>query len=561
MATAALTTYEVPDSQAHAAAIRAGVSILDIFDASPWFRTGSDWTPWRAFLAALYGLPMTKAETAIFRRCTGRTVAPTAKHREGWLVCGRRSRKTAISSLVGVYEGAYRDHSRYLAPGERAIIPMVAKNKADAQQLHDYVLAIFRAGLTWMLKLPVTGEAKVESIALVNQCDYMIRPASISAMRSRSVPLALFDEIAFWPGEGYADPDKTLVDSVKPGQSEVPDPLLLGLSSPYGRRGVLWDRYVSHYGEDNPRVLVWKAPTLYMNGPVEIRDEAWAWNDRLIRSKHDRGEVGEYIAWLDTKIAKATDTARWNIVAEVKSAYEDDPVSASSEYGAEFRADAVALIAIEDLQPCIDVGVTVRAPQDGVAYVGFVDPSGGRKDSFGLSIAHWDGRVLQDYVREWVPPFDFDQVVNEAGAILTRYGLTQVHGDAWGNDATEAHFRRVGVLYHVSDRTRSELYRDLLPLVTSGKVRLLDNERQKTQLLGLERSPGQGREKIDHRPNQHDDVANACAGACTLADKFRRPARAFKHPVVDPQEQLREKLRKWAKPTKNRAVWGGSRKA
>jgi hypothetical protein len=34
--------------------------------------------------------------------------------------------------------------------------------------------------------------------------------------------------------------------------------LLLALSSPYARKGVLWDAHRKHYGKDNDRVLVWQ---------------------------------------------------------------------------------------------------------------------------------------------------------------------------------------------------------------------------------------------------------------------------------------------------------------
>src|SRR5688572_18277183 len=61
-----------------AAAAKQGLfTILDLFDALPWFKKKADWVAWRAFLAASFGLPMTEEEFAIFRECTGRTKAPT----------------------------------------------------------------------------------------------------------------------------------------------------------------------------------------------------------------------------------------------------------------------------------------------------------------------------------------------------------------------------------------------------------------------------------------------------------------------------------------------------
>ncbi|MCA6112484.1 hypothetical protein [Bradyrhizobium cenepequi] len=64
------------------------------------------------------------------------------------------------------------------------------------------------------------------------------------------------------------------------------------------------------------------------------------------------------------------------------------------------------------------------------------------------------------------------------------------------------------------DRSRSELYLDLLPQIMSRQVQLLDNDRLITQLVSLERRTSRGgRDIVDHPPGGHDDIANAAAGA------------------------------------------------
>ena len=65
-------------------------------------------------------------------------------------------------------------------------------------------------------------------------------------------------------------------------------------------------------------------------------------------------------------------------------------------------------------------------------------------------------------------------------------------------------------------RVKTDIYRDFLPLLTSGRVELLDLPRLISQLCGLERSTGRGRDRIDHPPNQHDDVINSVAGAALM---------------------------------------------
>jgi hypothetical protein len=84
---------------------------------------------------------------------------------------------------------------------------------------------------------------------------------------------------------------------------------------------------------------------------------------------------------------------------------------------------------------------------------------------------------------------------------------------------------RCGINYRHSDRDRSAIYNDVLPLFNSGRVRLLDNRRLITQLASLERKTSSaGRDVVDHPRGARDDSANSAAGALVLATtktKFR----------------------------------------
>jgi hypothetical protein len=80
------------------------------------------------------------------------------------------------------------------------------------------------------------------------------------------------------------------------------------------------------------------------------------------------------------------------------------------------------------------------------------------------------------------------------------------------------------VRYAYSERDRSQIYVEALPLLTSGRARLIDNKRLALQFASLERrtSPG-GRDRIDHGLNGHDDLCNAAAGALVEAATGRKP--------------------------------------
>jgi hypothetical protein len=81
------------------------------------------------------------------------------------------------------------------------------------------------------------------------------------------------------------------------------------------------------------------------------------------------------------------------------------------------------------------------------------------------------------------------------------------------------------VRYVTATLNRRELYLETLPVVNAGAVELLDDGKLLRELRGLERRRGlAGRDRVDHRPRDHDDRANAVAGVvATIAEVRSRP--------------------------------------
>jgi hypothetical protein len=245
----------------------------------------------------------------------------------------------------------------------------------------------------------------------------------------------------------------------------------------------MWDAYSRFYGKVDAPALVWKAPTLTMNPTVPRR--------------------------------------------VIDEAYERDPANAAAEYGAEFRTDVQSLVTREAVAACIKLGVYERKPDRARRYTAFVDPSGGAADAFTMAVSHREGdTVILDAVRERKPPFSPEAVVEEYSDFLKTYRITKVRGDRYAGEWPREQFRKRGINYEPSEKNRSELYLDMLPLINSGGVDLLDNDRLVTQLLGLERRTSRaGRDSIDHSPGGHDDIANAVAGAIVNVPTTDRTAR------------------------------------
>jgi hypothetical protein len=175
----------------------------------------------------------------------------------------------------------------------------------------------------------------------------------------------------------------------------------------------------------------------------------------------------------------------------------------------------------EKVMDSVNRGLHVRFPEPKVSYFGFVDMSGGSNDDAALGIAHrdkdgvvWLDRIMDQGQR---PPFDPRRAVERFVAVLKEYGVRSIVLDNYAGETFKQDFQRFGISHRVSELSKSEIYEELEPLLNGGRVVLLDNPKLESQLLGLVWRGG----KIDHQNGEHDDWANAGAGAIWLANEHK----------------------------------------
>jgi len=206
----------------------------------------------------------------------------------------------------------------------------------------------------------------------------------------------------------------------------------------------------------------------------------------------------------------------------IDDAYEEDAVAAAAEYGGEFRSDLESFISPEAVERVVVKGRTFLTFEPGYRYVAFCDPAGGSGgDSMTLVIVRLQGiKGVVCRMVEWKPPFSPDDATSEAAEVLKEYGLSSVVGDHYAGDWPKDRFKAHGIRYVKADKTKSDYYQALLPLLNGGRVELLDHKRTIAQLLGLERSTSRlGKDSISHPPGGHDDLINAAAGALVLVSR------------------------------------------
>jgi len=198
---------------------------------------------------------------------------------------------------------------------------------------------------------------------------------------------------------------------------------------------------------------------------------------------------------------------------------ERDPQAARSEWEAEFREDLETAFPLEVIEACIIPGRGMLPPTTDIGYQAFVDPSGGRADAFTLAIGHYhrDGRAIIDCIRAWIPPFSPEAVVGEAKAVLATYRVSRVTGDRYAGEWPREAFSKHGIVYEEAALTKSELYVNLIPALTSTQVELPEDRVLLKELRQLEWRRGRtGKDIIDHPAGVYDDLANAVAGVVYL---------------------------------------------
>lgn len=148
------------------------------------------------------------------------------------------------------------------------------------------------------------------------------------------------------------------------------------------------------------------------------------------------------------------------------------------------------------------------------------DPMGGGHttgDEFTLAGAARDGETTRIVLvkgrgRRGRAPFDLEATVYEYAQDILGYGAREVVGDRYSANWVVESFRRHGITYRPSERSKSELYLELLPLFAAGRIELPPDPELLKQLKLLERRRGaQGKDTIDHPQGAHDDRAAAVA--------------------------------------------------
>ena len=421
------------------------------------FKDPKTWQSWFSFFAALFGLPMTPEQLAIYQQCTGRTDPPTAPASEGWLVCGRRSGKSFAMALAAVYLGCFGNIARICSAVSAPPSWSLLKTEKAARNVFGFIDGLLRGSP--MLERIIQRET-IDTFELRNQVNIEIQTASHRSTRGYAIPAVIADEVSFWPADNSSEPDEEILSALKGGMAQFPNRLLLCGSSPYAKRGALYEAHKRYFGKDEDGVLVWQAATTFINPLIDQ-------------------------AFVDREIAR-------------------DPIKNSAEYGATFHTDVDSFVS-RDAVEAVTVKRRIELPPETRHYLhAFTDPNSGGAGRFPLLIAHMEGGVaVEDLLRGSDNP-NPEAVVAEYAKILRHYGIAVVYSDNHAKGwVTENWSKHGGIEKRPAFGPKTEIYAELLPWLNSRKIQLLDHPKRSAQLIALERSISR---------TGHDDIASAeCA--------------------------------------------------
>ena len=189
-------------------------------------------------------------QRAAFAGIAGGRAPPTRRVKEFWAVVGRRGGKSRTAAATAVHAALLQKHE--LAPGEVGYVLVLSPTTAQAKVVFNYCHGFIQQSP--VLRREIASPPQAE-FGLHNGIIIATHPNSFRSIRGRTLIACIFDESSFWRDETTALPDVECYRAVLPALA-TSHGMLIGISSPYRKLGMLYQKQGEYYGIDDPQVLV-----------------------------------------------------------------------------------------------------------------------------------------------------------------------------------------------------------------------------------------------------------------------------------------------------------------
>jgi hypothetical protein len=435
------------------------------------------WQTWRVALKAAFALPLTPTERKVFAAIAGDRGPPKKRVRELWCVVGRGGGKSRMAAALGDYLALFQKHK--LSPGERGHVLVLAGSVDQARTVFGYSSGFLTESKVLEREVQATTASEIR---LRNGVTLAVHPNSFRSIRGKTIMAAVFDEVAIWRDEVSATPDVEVYTAVLPSLARTGG-MLIGISTPYRKTGLLYAKHRDHFGIDGDDILVVQGPALTFNSTLDV--------------------------------------------AAIAAARAADPAAAPAEWDAEFRADLATFLDDATVDRAINFDRPLElSPREGVIYIAFIDAAAGGADSYTLCIGHKEGdNFVIDVVRGTHGAFDPQVVTKQYAELCRAYGIRKVMGDNYAKDWVAGAWRDNGFEYVRSPKVKSDIYLEALPSFMRGVAHIPNLPRLVRELRLLERQTHRSGKDIVLKPkHEHDDFANVVCGVLWQLDHMARVA-------------------------------------
>jgi hypothetical protein len=157
--------------------------------------------------------------------------------------------------VVGRRGGKDRaDWSSVLVKSERGLVLCIGPDQRQAKITRGYIEGAFDAS---PILAGLISNRTADTIELNNRISIEVRAASFRRLRGVTCVAVIATEAAFWQtDEGSGNPDSEILNAVRPSLATTHGPLII-ITSPYARKGEVWDLYRRHHGpQGDPLILI-----------------------------------------------------------------------------------------------------------------------------------------------------------------------------------------------------------------------------------------------------------------------------------------------------------------
>jgi hypothetical protein len=412
------------------------------------------------------------------------------------LICGRRSGKSMLSAIIAIYCAISTNWKPFLKKTPYATVLIMSHSKDFSDEILEVIRSMIEnsellsrlinkekknTSQTMNLKIPFIKNSVIE----YSRVQIKVAAASSKTTRGVAACAVLCDEACFWgTSEEMKESDTKVIEAVRPAMKQFGEhAMLIKLSSPGAKRGVVYTEYLRHREGTLPAsYAVFKAPTWMMNNLISIQD--------------------------------------------LKEEHELDPDSFDTEYRSNFRDSLSNFILPERIDSAVLKSVLFQAPDgsDG-QYFAAIDAAF-KADAFTFTVVGYtEGRLRQFISKGWkgsgsepVSPYEVAEYIRST---CKEFGITRVGADQYAFQPLKEIFAKYGVLleeYNFSSTYKKKIYFNLKKLFHSNQIDILENPVLVRELKELVvEQTNSGNIKISHPMGGTDDYADSLAIASYLA--------------------------------------------